>query len=211
MNSSKELKKLVKLVAQARNAVKNAGNQIAEAHAQSVAYDLPGREIIGHLRDLNDGLYGLAIYCQREVELALSRQADLDTPETGKVVSRAKWPHGKPDTAGELAWLRKHAAADKQGQSLRAPCPKCQRQVLGLVGAINSCGGCGQLLRRHDTGEWFALTAEAALKEQVGAQVTKAVCASIPTAVRQAQEGIERVQSEQRNKKAHVARRNQKG
>ena len=34
MNSSKELKKLVKLVAQARNAVKNAGNQIAEAHAQ---------------------------------------------------------------------------------------------------------------------------------------------------------------------------------
>jgi len=161
-SSSKELKKLVKLITQARNAVKNAGNQIAEAHAQSVAYDLPGREIIGHLRDLNDGLYGLSLYCQHEVE---------------------------------------QAAADKQVQSLGAPCPKCHRQVVGLVGAINSCG-CGAHLRRADTGAWFEVpdkSAEAALKAQAGAKFAEEVRARFMTTVR--------MQSKKRND----PRRNQKG
>jgi hypothetical protein len=207
--NSKELKKLVKLVTQARNAVKNAGNQIAEAHAQSVAYDLAGREIIGHLRDLNDGLYGLAIHCQREVERAALRQVELDTPETGKVVPRARWPHGKPDTAGERAWLRKHAAADGEGaaqhsrqavcdpvQSLGAPCPKCQRHVVGLVGAINSCGNCGAFLRRADTGEWFEPTAEKALLDTAGRQFGK---------------DVRKESTAQFRKRIRDTRRNQKG
>ena len=182
-SSSKELKKLVKLITQARNAVKNAGNQIAEAHAQSVAYDLPGREIIGHLRDLNDGLYGLSLYCQHEVEQAAQRQVELDMPEKGAVVPKAKGPHGD------------------RVQTLGAACPKCHRQVVGLVGAINSCG-CGAHLRRADTGAWFEVpdkSAEAALKAQAGAKFAEEVRARFMTTVR--------MQSKKRND----PRRNQKG
>lgn len=60
--------KLNILIARARDAVKNAGNLIADAHAECTVDNHPARSIIGHLRDLNDALYGLAIYCQHEVE-----------------------------------------------------------------------------------------------------------------------------------------------
>ena len=62
--------KLSVLMAQARDGVKKAGNLIADAHALCAVDNNPAREIIGHPRDLHDALYGLAIFCQHEVEKA---------------------------------------------------------------------------------------------------------------------------------------------
>jgi len=62
--------KLSVLMAQARDGVKKAGNLIADAHALCAVDNNPAREIIGHLCNLHDALYGLAIFCQHEVEKA---------------------------------------------------------------------------------------------------------------------------------------------
>lgn len=157
---------LRKHITQARNAVKNAGNQIAEAHALTVGYDLPCRSIIGHLRDLNDALYGLAIYCQHEVE-----QAGKQPESLSQVMERTKAKkcfvvptrermaqEGMDVSPGSVrrAIMKEHFQALPMPGVLSqagAPCPKCDRQVPGRLGALNTCE-CGAFLRRADTGDW---------------------------------------------------------
>jgi hypothetical protein len=87
--------KLNILIERARNAVKNAGNMIADAHAECAVDNHPARSIIGHLRDLNDALYGLAIYCQHEVEQAEQAKKRVGHAEAAQTLSAPKQPEAK--------------------------------------------------------------------------------------------------------------------
>lgn len=60
-----------KKMGKALAAIRKIGPLIADAHAEASVSKHPSREAIGHLRDIHEAVYGLALYCRSVAAVAL--------------------------------------------------------------------------------------------------------------------------------------------